>query len=67
MSEQLRVDMIRCNGHGLCALFVPEVVELDMWGFPVIADRAIDSPRLRAKTGRAIRACPRQALHLKSR
>ena len=67
MSEHLTVDMTRCNGHGLCAVFVPQLVELDMWGFPVIDDRSLDSSRLRAQSRRAIRACPRQALRLRQR
>ena len=33
---QLHVDPIACDGHGLCADLLPERIELDEWGYPVI-------------------------------
>ena len=34
--QRLVVDWTRCNGHGLCAHLVPEVIHLDAQGYPVI-------------------------------
>ena len=31
---RLKVDPIACDGHGLCAELLPELVTLDDWGFP---------------------------------
>ena len=33
----LRVDPIACDGRGLCAEVLPELITLDDWGFPIIA------------------------------
>jgi ferredoxin len=62
MSLRLRVDPIACTGHGLCADLLPERIELDEWGFPVI--RGDGPPRLAAHARRAVRACPALALQL---
>jgi ferredoxin len=45
---------------------LPERIELDRWGFPVIDDGAI-APALLEHAERAVRSCPRQALHLVER
>lgn len=58
---RLRVDPIACDGIGLCAHLAPDVVELDRWGYPVVAT----GPMTDAEAGsarRAARACPRRAL-----
>jgi ferredoxin len=36
--ERLRVDPIACDGRGLCAEILPELITLDDWGFPIIGD-----------------------------
>ena len=60
----LRVDRVRCTGHGICASLVPGTVRLDEWGYPVILDRAAggtdDGEQARAA---AIRLCPAMALY----
>jgi len=28
----LGIDRIKCDGHGVCADLVPELIELDDWG-----------------------------------
>ncbi len=60
---RLRVDMIACDGRGLCAEVLPELITLDDWGFPIIVDRDIP-PGLMAGTNEAIRLCPLLALQL---
>jgi ferredoxin len=63
MTEQLRVDPIRCDAYGHCAELLPELIELDEWGYPMLA--AGDIPgRLTADARRAVSACPRLALSI---
>jgi hypothetical protein len=33
---RLRIDPIACDGRGLCAEILPELIALDDWGYPVI-------------------------------
>jgi ferredoxin len=63
MSDKLRVDMIECRAHGVCAEVAPELIALDEWGYPILADGAI--PGSMAKHARrAVTLCPRLALTL---
>lgn len=61
----LVVDWPRCEGHGLCAEVLPELVTLDEWGYPVVADGAVPDD-LRRDAARARDACPAVALRLQS-
>jgi ferredoxin len=66
MSERLRVDPIRCDAYGFCAELLPELVELDEWGYPIVDGRPV--PReLAARARRAATLCPRLALRLETR
>ena len=57
----LRIDRIRCDGHGLCAEMLPELVRLDDWGYPIIAPGPV--PRhLLAHAQKAVAGCPVLAL-----
>ncbi len=60
---RLRVDLIACDGRGLCAEALPELITLDDWGFPITDDRAVP-PRLLADVRETVRACPKLALWL---
>ena len=37
MTFTFRVNPIACTGHGMCAELLPEVIELDRWGYPILA------------------------------
>ena len=63
MTRKLRVNPIACSGHGLCAELLPELISLDEWGYPVIADQAVP-PRLARQARRAVTDCPALALRL---
>lgn len=63
MSERLTVDMIACDGHGVCAEMVPELVGLDEWGYPIVSNTPVP-PDLRKHARRAVSLCPRLALTL---
>jgi len=63
---ELVLDPVACDGRGVCAEMLPERIELDRWGFPVIDGAAI-TPTLYEHAVRAVRSCPKQALHLVER
>ena len=58
----LRVNPIVCDGHGLCAELLPELIDLDDWGYPVVEQDV--PPQLVALARRAVEACPTLALQL---
>ena len=64
MTEHLRVDPIGCKAHGLCAELLPELITLDDWGYPVIANDGVVPPELEEHARRAVDACPTLALLL---
>jgi ferredoxin len=66
VSVRLRVNPIMCDGHGLCADLLPELIRLDDWGYPIIDDPDV-SPDLLALARRAADACPTLALILDER
>lgn len=60
---QLAVDRARCDGRGLCAEIVPELIRLDDWGYPIIAAGPIPD-HLLPLAQRATEDCPILALAL---
>lgn len=65
MSKRLIVDPIACTGHGLCAELLPEWIELDDWGYPIIDSSPLPDALL-ANARRAAAACPKLALALRA-
>jgi ferredoxin len=64
---ELHIDRTRCDGHGACAELLPELLDLDDWGFPIIRTGRRDAvvPRgLEELARRAVKACPLLALRL---
>ena len=62
LSTELAVDWAACKGHGLCAELLPELIQLDEWGYPILAGPVpID---LEKHARRAVSACPALALRL---
>lgn len=59
---RLEIDRIACDGAGLCAELLPEMIELDEWGYPIMNDPQVPD-RLRAPAREAAALCPRLALH----
>ncbi len=60
---RLQVDRIRCDGAGLCAELLPELISLDDWGYPILAPDVV--PRALLPLARqAVDACPVLALRL---
>lgn len=63
MSQRLRVNPIACEAHGLCAELLPELITLDPWGYPLIADGPVPGELL-SLARRAVTSCPTLALLL---
>ena len=61
--RSLTVNPIACDGHGICAELLPEMIQMDDWGYPII-DSATVPPDLEALARRAVAACPTLALRL---
>jgi ferredoxin len=59
----LRVDPIACRAHGLCAELLPEMIELDEWGYPIVSTRPV-GPGLEPDARAAVAACPTLALRI---
>jgi ferredoxin len=62
VSRQLRVDWPDCRARGLCHELLPEIVQLDEWGYPIVTGPVTDA--LLADARAAVRACPRLALRI---
>jgi ferredoxin len=62
---RISVDSIACDGRGLCAELLPELVRLDDWGYPILPDRSVP-PELVEHARRAVAGCPVLALRLSS-
>jgi ferredoxin len=60
---RVRVNPIECSAHGLCAELLPEWIELDEWGYPVIDGQHLPQQLLK-NAKRAAAACPTLALKL---
>ena len=57
------MDPIGCDGHGLCAELLPELIELDDWGYPILRNPQVPA-HLEILARRAVATCPVLALRL---
>ncbi len=66
MSRQVEIaiDRIRCDGRGLCAELVPELIRLDDWGYPIVAAGPVPE-HLMSHAQKAVASCPVLALALR--
>ena len=62
-ARKLAVDWSRCDGHGLCAAVVPELIRLDSNGFPAFPATPLP-PWLEPGARKAVNMCPALALRL---
>jgi ferredoxin len=59
----LVVDRIACDGFGMCAELLPELIDLDDWGYPIVRDGGVPDA-LSDHARRAVAVCPVLALRL---
>ncbi|MGI5168676.1 ferredoxin [Spirillospora sp. CA-253888] len=60
---RVAIDWSRCDGHGLCAYLVPELIQLDRYGFPVVLGTDIPA-WMERDVSRAVSMCPALALRV---
>lgn len=60
---ELLVDRIACDGFGMCAELLPELIRLDDWGYPIVAPGGVPADLL-DHARRAAAVCPVLALRL---
>ena len=41
MSLRIVVNPVACDGHGICAELLPELVSLDDWGYPMVRSEEV--------------------------
>ena len=63
---ELVVDRIDCDGYGMCAELLPELIDLDDWGYPIIRAGGVPGDLL-DHARRAVAVCPVLALKLAAR
>jgi ferredoxin len=63
---RLAVDLIACDGRGLCAELLPELITLDDWGYPMLSRGEVPAA-LRDAARAAVKMCPKLALRLETR
>jgi len=67
---KITVDPIVCSGYGVCHELLPEVIDLDEWGYPLLrspgpARTTAEVPSsVRGHAKRAAAACPKLALRI---
>jgi ferredoxin len=60
---KITINPITCDGHGVCAELLPELIDLDDWGYPIVRSKEVP-PHLEAMARRARDVCPVLALQL---
>jgi ferredoxin len=66
-ADRLHIDWTACDGRGLCAELLPELLAEDDWGYPVTRDGGAEPavpPHLLPEARRAVGRCPALALRL---
>jgi ferredoxin len=65
--HRLHIDWTACDGRGLCAGLLPEMLAEDDWGYPVPRDGSAEPAvpgRLEGAAKRAVDRCPALALRV---
>jgi len=66
-NSSLHIDWTACDGRGLCAELLPELLTEDEWGYPLARDGSAEPAvpaRLTGAARRAVDRCPALALRL---
>jgi ferredoxin len=59
----IEIDRIACDAYGTCAELLPDMIDLDEWGYPIIAAGHVPV-HLLDHARRAVDSCPVLALRL---
>ena len=66
--NSLHIDWTACDGRGLCAELLPEILTADDWGYPLARNGnggdIPEPPQSLPYARRAVKQCPRLALRL---
>ena len=62
---RIRIDRIACDGRGLCAEILPELISLDDWGFPIVSEAVVPEEIVDVAED-AVEVCPKLALWLEA-
>jgi ferredoxin len=54
---RIRINPITCQAHGVCAEMLPEWIELDEWGYPILDGEDVPA-QLVTDARRAAKSCP---------
>ena len=60
----IAIDRIACDGRGLCAELLPELIELDDWGYPIVHNEGVIPAQFEELAFKAAEVCPTVALLL---
>lgn len=60
---RLKLNPIACDRRGLCCELLPELLQPDEWGYPVVAGGTVP-PGLEQHARRAVAVCPTLALRV---
>ncbi len=68
MTRPLIIDWTACQGRGLCADLLPELLTQDKWGYPQSRSGpdVLVPDELTRSAKRAVNLCPRLALRLET-
>jgi ferredoxin len=66
MAEKLHIDWTACRGRGVCSELLPEMLDLDEWGYPLPRAGLAVPGDLAPHARRAVAQCPRLALSLQT-
>jgi ferredoxin len=61
----IAIVRIQCDGYGMCAELLPELIDLDDWGYPIVGASTVPDD-LMEHARRAVAACPVLALRLRA-
>ncbi len=64
MRAALSVDWTLCDARGLCAEMLPEVIEADEWGYPLLRNNGTVPFELEKQARATVELCPLLALRL---
>jgi ferredoxin len=60
----IEIDRIACDGRGMCAELLPELVQIDDWGYPIVKPNPVP-PELLPLAKDAVMYCPALAFRLR--